>query len=90
MPARFVSKLRVAVLFLCQMAAGEESVPLAQLPPLVLKRLQNDYSAAKLISAAREERNDYVHYFVKMIVGGMERKVEVLENGTVVSDAVNR
>jgi hypothetical protein len=67
------------------MAADTTPVALDQLPPLVKKRLADSYPKATLRSAAKEERNDYIHYYIVLDrPDGKHETVEILENGDLV------
>lgn len=60
--------------------------PVEALPPLVMQTLKKEWAAMSVVSVRKEERNDYVHYHVLLRGKTGERKIEVLENGTVVKD----
>ena len=59
-------------------------MPVDDLPPLVRKELKQKWPALAIVSARKDERNDYVHFHVLLRGKTEERKVEILENGTVV------
>lgn len=67
--------------------AGDTTpVAVDQLPPLVQKKLQKDFAKAVAISAEKEDKNDYIHYFITLQSGETRRVVEVLENGEIVPE----
>jgi hypothetical protein len=73
------------------MAADFTPIALEQLPPLVKKALAAIYPKAMLRSAAKEERNDYVHYHIVLDQpDGKRETVEILENGDFVKPPPKR
>ena len=63
-------------------------MPVSALPPLVVKQLKEKWATLAIVSARKEERNDYVHFYVLLRGKTEERKVEILENGTVVKTEI--
>jgi hypothetical protein len=60
------------------------TLPPGALPPLVAQALKKGWAAMDIVSVRKEERNDYVHFHVLLREKTGERKIEVLENGSVV------
>ena len=60
------------------------TLPPDALPPLVAQALKKGWLAMGIVSVRKEERNDYVHFHVLLREKTGERKIEVLENGSVV------
>lgn len=69
------------LLFLCGTAPAAEPIPLDQLPPPVVEAIQKRHPDATLLTAERDERNDFVYFFVDLESGGKKLRVEIDEYG---------
>lgn len=67
--------------FACGIALAAESIPVDQLPQAVIEAIRGRHPDATLVSAERDERNDFVYFFVDLEAAGKAVRVEIDEYG---------
>jgi|GEM_PF-4131377 Protein of unknown function (DUF2874). len=69
------------VFFVCRLALAADPIPLEQLPEPVVKAIEKRHPGCTLQSAERDERNDFVYFFVNLESSGKSLRVEIDEYG---------
>ncbi|MDD5199853.1 MAG: hypothetical protein PHC88_08620 [Terrimicrobiaceae bacterium] len=60
-----------------------DPVPLDQLPKPVAEKLHANFAGADFVSAEKDERNDFIYFFVKIRQRDQVRKVTINEYGEI-------
>lgn len=82
-------KTYVSILILCLVASNQifaghdEVIPVADLPPALVKTLAERYPTARTTRAKRERKKDHLKYEVDLCVDGRALEVEMTAEGQI-------